>query len=237
MSLLTCEWRKLAFANYTVSPEILEKHLPAYTKLDFFNGLCFLSLVAFQFKNVKIGGVQIPFHRNFEEINLRFYVKRFDGSIWRKGTVFLSEIVDKTALSFLANSLFHENYRTLPTKQKIEEKDDSLEVSYSWEYEKEWQNFRMSSNKLPSPIDGNSEAEFILDRFWAYGKHNDKETNEFKISHPTWQTYQVKDYQIEVDFSKVYGTDLSFLRTSPPHSVFLAEGSPVVAERITKINS
>src|SRR5690554_2475742 len=114
MSLLTCHWNKLIFANYIVPPEILEKHLPTHTQLDYFNGQCYVSLVGFQFRKVEIADVKVPFHTDFEEINLRCYVKRLDGQTWRKGTVFLGEIVDKPALAILANSLFRENYKVLP---------------------------------------------------------------------------------------------------------------------------
>lgn len=237
MSILTCEWRKLAFANYIVPPELVEKHLPPYTKLDYYNGNCFVSLVGFQFKNVELTGIKVPFHTNFEEINLRFYVKRFDGLNWRKGTVFLSEIVGKTALSILANSIFHENYKTLPTRQEIEEKNTSLEVGYFWEFHNEWQHFKVKSDAIPSPISKDSETEFIIHRLWGYGKHTENETNEYSISHPTWQTYKVEEYSIKVDFAKVYGPEFSMLTSAVPHSVILAEGSTVKAESRTKISS
>ena len=139
MSPITCDWKKLAFANYIVPPEILKNHLPMHTQLDYFNGNCYVSLVGFQFQNVKIAGVKVPFHTDFEEINLRFYVKRSDGQNWRKGTVFINEIADKAALGLLANSLFHENYKTLPTRQEFSEKDGELLAGYFFEFEDKWQ--------------------------------------------------------------------------------------------------
>lgn len=230
MSLLTCEWRKLAFANYIVPPEILEKYLPAHTKLDYHNGNCFVSLVGFQFEDVKIAGVKVPFHTHFEEINLRFYVKRFDGTEWRKGTVFISEIADKAALSTLANAVFHENYQTLPTRQRIKEDKDSLSVRYELEYEDEWQHFQVKSNTLATPVVKDSEADFLIHRFWGYGIHNEDETNEYKISHPDWPIYSVEEYSIAIDFSRVFGSEFNILSSATPHSVILAEGSPVSAE-------
>lgn len=235
MSVLTCEWKKLAFANYIVPPEILEKYLPKYTKLDYYNGNCYVSLVGFQFQNVKIAGVKVPFHNNFEEINLRFYVKRFDGASWRKGTVFISEIADKTALNTLANSIFNENYQTLPTKQEVEEKEDTLKARYSWQFNDEWQHLEVIANTLPTPYAENSEAEFILDRPWGYGKHNEEETNEYSISHRDWPIYEVKEYSIKVDFTKVFGPEFNILSSATPHSVILAEGSSVSAKDRVKI--
>ena len=35
-----------------------------------------MSVVGFMFADTRIRGIAIPFHRTFEEVNLRFYVKR-----------------------------------------------------------------------------------------------------------------------------------------------------------------
>lgn len=235
MSLLTCEWRKLAFANYIVPTEVVEKHLPRHTKIDFFNGNCFVSLVGFQFKNVQVAGTKIPFHTDFEEINLRFYVKRFDGQQWRKGTVFISEIVDKPALSVLARSVFNENYQTLLTKQEVNEAAESISAGYSWLYEDHWNHLKVRSGTIASPVAENSESEFIIHRLWGYGKQNDEETNEYRISHPAWPIYEVEEYSVDVDFAKVFGPEFSMLTSATPHSVILAEGSSVSAEDSNRI--
>ena len=237
MSLLTCEWRKLAFANYKVPAELVEKHLPAHTRLDYFNGNCLVSLVGFQFKNVEAAGIKVPFHTDFEEINLRFYVKRFDGAKWRKGTVFISEIADKPVLSTLANTLFRENYTTVPTRQEIEEDEESLKAAYFWQLNGEWQHISVKSNRLAGPVPDDSESKFIMDRPFGYGELNEKETNEYHVSHADWHTYTVEEYSIKVDFAKQFGAEWSMLSSATPHSVILAEGSTVSVEGTSKIES
>lgn len=114
MSFLKAEWRKLALANYIIDQKLLVKYLPAGTELDLWNGNCYVSLVGFMFVNTKLLGIKIPFHTNFEEVNLRFYVKRFDQGEWKRGVVFIKEIVPKPALTFVANTVYNENYETLP---------------------------------------------------------------------------------------------------------------------------
>lgn len=235
MSLLTCEWKNLVFVNYTVPAELMQKYLPNYVKPDFYNGQCFISLVGFQFKNVEVANLKVPFHDNFEEINLRFYVKRFDGAKWRKGTVFISEIAGKAALNALANAIFHENYQTLPTKQEITEDQDSLKARYSWLFNDEWQHVEARSGVVATPYEENSEAEFILDRPWGYGKHNEEETNEYKISHPHWPVFEVEEYSVKVDFSLLFGPEFNILSSATPHSVMLAEGSSVTFEKSVKV--
>lgn len=66
------------------------------------------------FLNTKLLGFSVPFHRNFEEVNLRFYVKKKEGDLWKRGVVFIKEIVPKPALSLIANSVYKENYTTRP---------------------------------------------------------------------------------------------------------------------------
>lgn len=90
---LTAQWRKLIMANYLISPQILEKYLPPHTQLDSYNGKHYVSLIGFMFMDTRIKGFKIPFHINFEEVNLRFYVKYKDDGVWKRGAVFISEVV------------------------------------------------------------------------------------------------------------------------------------------------
>jgi uncharacterized protein len=137
MSFLKAEWRKLAIANYQVSPQTLESHLPYGVELDFWKDKCLVSLVAFMFKNTRVLGCPIPYHINFEEVNLRFYVKTRMDNEWRRGVVFIKEIVPRPAISFIANYFYNEHYLALPMKHKWE----SARVEYSWKYQNTWQNF------------------------------------------------------------------------------------------------
>src|SRR5690606_13167454 len=130
MSFLKAEWRKLAIANYVINPAVLAKYIPPGTELDLWNGNCYVSLVGFMFKNTKLLGLKIPFHINFEEVNLRFYVKRFENGTWKRGVVFIKEIVPKPALAFIANSIYKEHYETMPMLHKWEENDTERIVTY-----------------------------------------------------------------------------------------------------------
>ena len=73
---LTAEWRKLLVINYEVDAEVLLPYLPVGTELDLFEEKCYVSLIGFMFLNTKVKGISAPGLRNFEEVNLRFYVKR-----------------------------------------------------------------------------------------------------------------------------------------------------------------
>ena len=132
MSFLKAEWRKLILVNYEVDPSVLENYLPFGTELDLWNDKCYVSVVGFMFLNTKLLGLKIPFHVNFEEVNLRFYVKRKEGGHWKRGVVFIKEIVPKPTLTFFANTVYKENYQTSPMKHIWSETSSERIVEYHW---------------------------------------------------------------------------------------------------------
>lgn len=230
MSFLTAEWRKLAIANYAIDKNLLTPYLPAGTELDLWNGTCYVSLIGFLFKNVKLLGFSIPFHANFEEVNLRFYVKYNDNGIWKRGVVFIKEIVPKFALSVVANTIYNENYETMPMTHSWSETEDERAVEYRWRCKNEWQSFLVTANKGLSEIIAGSEAGFITEHYWGYARYNDTKTNEYEVRHPKWAQYKVRDFKITVDFGLVYGKTFEFLNQQQPVSVMLAEGSDISVE-------
>lgn len=230
MSFLTGEWRKLAFANYIIDKELLTPYLPIGTELDLWNGDCYVSLIGFLFKNVKLLGFSIPFHANFEEVNLRFYVKYKDGENWKRGVVFIKEIVPKFALSVVANTIYNENYETMPMTHSWSENEEERAVEYRWRCKNQWQSFSLTANKALSEIPTGSEAEFITEHYWGYARYSEVKTNEYEVRHPKWAQYKVKDFKIDVDFGLVYGETFKFLNQQQPISVMLAEGSDISVE-------
>jgi uncharacterized protein YqjF (DUF2071 family) len=108
MSFLKAHWKNLIMVNYDIDPKILEPYIPKHTSLDLFEGRCLISLVGFMFKDTKVLGLKFPNHINFEEVNLRFYVKHND----KRAVVFIKEIVPKSLITFIANTFYNEHYET-----------------------------------------------------------------------------------------------------------------------------
>jgi uncharacterized protein YqjF (DUF2071 family) len=223
---LTAEWRKLALAQYAVDKEILSKYLPPHTELDDWQGKYYVSLVGFMFVDVKLRGFNIPFHTNFEEVNLRFYVKFKDGDTWKRGVVFIKEFVPKPAITFVANTIYKENYQTFAMKHVWIEQKDQIEVDYLWK-NRTWHNFSVTAASTAEEIRMGSEEEFITEHYWGYTKIGANKTSEYGVEHPRWEVYPVKDYKINVDFGINYGNDFAFLTQAKPNSVMLAEGSEI----------
>lgn len=213
-------------ANYSVDKKILEKYLPYKTEMDLWNGICYVSLVGFMFKDTKVKGLKIPFHTNFEEVNLRFYVRYMEHGVWKRGVVFIKEIVPKPALTIVANAIYNENYETMPMSHSWTSIGDNLTVEYKWKKER-WNSLKVIADTTSSPIPNNSEEEFITEHYWGYTRVSKKKTAEYGVEHPKWEVYRIKDFSIDVDFANVYGHDFGFLKLEKPKSVFLAEGSEI----------
>jgi hypothetical protein len=175
-------------------------------------------------------GIKVPFHINFEEVNLRFYVKRFENNTWKRGAVFIKEIVSKPALTFVANTLYNEHYQTLPMRHHWEENSINRVVAYQWKKNKIWQSFKVCAALTAIEIEKNSETEFITEHYWGYAKVNNNVSNEYEVTHPRWKEYKVESSEIKVDFGMVYGADFEFLNHLVPTSIMLAEGSEITVE-------
>lgn len=236
MSFLRAEWRKFAIANYAIDKELLKEYIPYGTELDIWDGKCFVSLVGFMFVNTRLFGVKIPFHTNFEEVNLRFYIRRLENGIWKRGVVFIKEIVPKHALSLIANTVYNENYVTLPMKHKWIKNDNSLVVRYDWEMSSKWNNIEVKTNGKKLKLEPDSETEFITEHYWGYAKVNNSRTNEYEVTHPRWDIYDVEDYKIDLNYGSIYGEKLNFLSKREPDSIMLAEGSVITVENKKSIN-
>ena len=177
MSFLNAEWRKLALANYEIDPVILQPFVPHGTELDLWNGKCYVSLVGFMFLNTKMLGMKIPFHINFEEVNLRFYVKRAEIGETKRGVVFIKEIVPKFAITAIANLVYKEHYETLKMKHSWQEVDEQLKVEYGWKKKGKWYSFKVTAENVADSFPEGGETEFITEHYWGYSSRDKSSSN------------------------------------------------------------
>ena len=224
---LTAEWRNLIMANYPVKASVLEPFLPAHTELDKWDGEVYCSLVGFMFEDVRVRGLAIPFHTSFPEVNLRFYVRFKDASGWKRGVVFISEIVPKPAITWVANSIFREHYQTLPMRHHAGIEEDRIRVGYHWKSQNHWNKVEVIAEVQARPLEPASKAEFITEHFWGYASLDEGRSNEYEVEHPRWNIHPILEYQIDCDFASVYGPSFADFTQRQPASVFLADGSPI----------
>jgi uncharacterized protein YqjF (DUF2071 family) len=232
---LRAEWRNLIMANYVIDPNILKPYLPYNTELDLWNNKCYVSLVGFMFLNTKVKGLKIPFHINFEEVNLRFYVKYKEDNIWKRGVVFIKEIVPKPALTFIANTIYKEHYETLPKSHEWTDDSNYKTIKYNWKKNNKWNSISVCADKSSKEILIDSEEEFISEHYWGYTKIDNLITSEYAVEHPRWNVNPIIDYNLDVNFGNTYGDYFSFLDHEKPTSVFLAEGSEIFVKNGKRI--
>lgn len=233
---LTAEWRYLAMLNYEIEPAVLAPLVPQGTELDSFNGKTFVSIVAFLFLNTRVGGIPIPFHRNFEEVNLRFYVRHKADDGWRRGVVFIKELVPRSAIAFVARKLYNENYVALPMSHRIEKhRDEVKSVFYSWRLNGHEDVLKLAVDGEPQPLVDGSIQEFITEHYWGYARQRDGSTMEYRVEHPRWRVWEARRAELNCQVADLYGEKFGRFLNQPPASAFLAEGSEVKVHKGVKL--
>lgn len=222
-------------ANYELEPALLKDFIPYKTELDLHDSRCFVSLVGFMFLDTKVLGITIPFHKNFEEVNLRFYVKYKSDGVWKRGVTFIKEIVPKFLIRAVANNLYSEKYDSMPMKNSLRITKDKIYTGYLWKHKSIWNYLKAESDKKFFFAEKNSAEEFITEHYWGYTKVNNDITSEYQVEHPKWKLHTVKNYDIKCDFGELYGKKFSFMNTTRPASIFLADGSQVIVRKGTTL--
>ncbi len=226
-TFLKANWQNLIMANYEIDPNILTPYLPNGVTLDYYQEKMYVSLVGFLFKNTSIFSVPIPWMGTFEEVNLRFYVTRKVGNITQRGVVFINETVPNKIVAWVANKLYKEHYTAIPTKHNWSIDAQNQQIEYQWKVKSKWQSMLVNAEILPKSMPIGSMEEFIFEHYYGYTKVDSKQSIAYKINHPQWQIFTVNDYIINCHFESFYGSDFKILDATPPHSVFLAQGSDI----------
>lgn len=258
---LTAAWRDLVMINYEIDPGILAPLVPAGTELDAWSGRTLVSMVGFRFLDTRVLGVPIPFHRDFDEVNLRFYVRRRVPDGLRRGVVFIREIVPKAAVAWVARVVYNENYVAWPMRHDTRlpavtagldsptstlasdhgphdsapprSGDSALRgfAVYGWRTAGRWHELEASVESAPTLPARGSEEEFITEHYWGYARQRDGSTVEYQVEHPQWRVWRATESRLDCDVSAVYGAVYQPFLSATPSSAFVADGSAVTVRR------
>jgi uncharacterized protein YqjF (DUF2071 family) len=230
---LTAEWRYLVMLNFEIDPAVLVPFVPRGTELDTWQGRTLVSVVGFLFQRTRVFGMAVPRHQEFEEVNLRFYVRRQAAAGPRRGVVFVKEIVPRWAIATVARLLYNERYVALPMRHTLDVSSSApgVVVEYGWQAGGRWQHVRATGAGEPRPIAAGSEAEFITEHYWGYTVQRDGGSLEFAVEHPRWRVWPATDVSLDVDAAALYGSAFGASLSALPCSAFIAEGSPIVVRR------
>jgi uncharacterized protein YqjF (DUF2071 family) len=192
-----------------------------------------VSVVGFHFRRTRVMGIAIPGHSNFEEVNLRFYVRREGPEGWRRGVVFVKEIVPRFAIAWVARALYNENYVALPMRHTVAgvEGDARRSVDYAWRHAGRWCHVGVTAGGSPGIPPADSEETFITEHYWGYVRQRDGQTVEYRVEHPQWRVSAALEARFECDVAALYGAPFAGFLSVSPASAFLADGSPVTVHR------
>ena len=213
--------------NYEIDPVILRPFVPSGTELDSWNGKTYVSMVGFLFLKTRVRGLAIPFHQNFEEINLRFYVRRLGPEGWRRGVVFIKEIVPRFAIAAIARLFYNENYIALRTQHRLEISTENVLAEYAWRFRGRWNRLRVKTTGAASLVQPGSLEEFITEHYWGYAAQKHGGCVEYQVEHPHWRIWQTEEVLFDCDIDALYGQQFSASLKGKASSAFLAEGSEV----------
>jgi uncharacterized protein len=235
---LTASWRDLALLNWRVQPEILAQYVPRGTELDNWNGGYYVTLVGFRFLDTRVLGLPVPFHGDFQEVNLRTYVRRTAGQEVHRGVRFLQELVSSPVIATGARVTFNEPYRVVDMDRRVnsgEPGEPVASVEYRWRWKTEWCGLAVTLKGSATPPAANSEEEFITYKRWGFTPQRDGGTIEYHVEHPNWNVWQVADARVYGSVGESDGPMWSTIFGSRPHSVFFADGSPITIYRPARI--
>jgi uncharacterized protein len=226
---LSADWRDLVMLNYEVEPALLRQYVPRGVELDSFEGRTFVSLVGFQFLRTKLYGfLAVPFHRNFEEVNLRFYVRRREAGESRRGVVFIRELVPRVAIARFARLMYGEKYDSCPMQHRIARSADDISAEYGWEWRGGQFSLSARGRGVPSRVADGSPENFITEHYWGYSAKSASETIEYRVSHEPWRVWVSTNAKFEGDAEPLYGAAFAEILRRVPDSAFIAEGSAVL---------
>jgi uncharacterized protein len=228
---LTADWRWLVMLNYEVDPRVLDPYVPLGTELDTWNGRTYASMVGLLFEDTRLLGLSIPFHSNFEEVNLRFYVRRRERDSLKRGVVFIKEIVPRRAIAWVARLIYGEKYSAMPVRHSIELEGGKLrrngEVEYAWRRSERWNYLGACTQGQPDLAQPESLEEFITEHYWGYSSLKNGGCIEYQVEHPPWRVWQVSQPYLDCDIASLYGPVFKESLEARPSSAFVAEGSHV----------
>ena len=228
---LTAHWKDLVMLNYEVNPDVLVPWLPPGLELDSWQGKTLLSVVGFRFEDTRVLGMAIPGHRDFQEVSLRFYVRRFVNGGWRRGVVFVKELAPRWAIACVARWAYGERYTALPMdsltwqRRGFEESGGMRIIRYHWRMQGTWERLDAEAKGEPRPVSPGSEAAFITDHAYGYSRRRGV-TLEYEVEHPSWRVWEASEARLSCDVARLYGESFA-ASLKEPYSALVVEGSPV----------
>ena len=233
---LTAQWRYIAMLNFEVDESVLAPLVPKGTELDDWKGRHFVSLVGFLFLDTHVLGLPAFLHQDFEEVNLRFYVRRQVDGEQRHGVVFIRELVPLPLVAGVARLTYNEPYRTVPIRYSIVKTDSELQsIEYQFGTAVDLCQFGIHVAGEPSRSQPGSGEEFFFQREWGFTRQRDGGTVEYRVDHARWNVWPATGCWRDGPMGEFYDEPFASILSESPPSAFVADGSAVAVHMPQRI--
>lgn len=237
---VAARWRNVALLSWPVADELLEQLLPGGLEIDHWGGAAYISLVGLWFDDLRVFGIPAP-ARRYEEVNLRFYVRRpqcADGG--GPGVIFIRQLVPHRMTAFLARRIYGEPFLSVPMWHRFGGADaadpaGACRVEYGWRSPGRQEGFWLESDAEPGYAARGSLEEFLTARYWGYNGKPGAGARAYNLIRPPWLIRRAGVWGLDCDFVSWYGADLGSVMAAPPASTLLASGSWAKLNRPSKL--
>jgi len=224
--LMKVAMREVVAVNFLAPPDILKKHVPKGLELDYFEDETYVSLVCMVVS--KLGLMGIPFVPKASYISLRFYVRRSNDPLRRRGTCSIRNYVSSSTAAWLMASKLEGDFQKMKIKRQnsgFRKKSTARpEVEYQWKVDDHWNKLRICGRSPIKKTGPKTKIGFILDHANVYRKIKRK-TSEFQVQRPTWKVWDVAEANFTCDVERLFGKPFVKPLARRPASVFLSSGS------------
>jgi uncharacterized protein YqjF (DUF2071 family) len=222
-SFLTARWVNLILLTYAVDRDLLTPLLPPQCALDLRDGRAFVSLVAFDFLDTRVFGISWPGFRQFPEINLRFYVRHGTD----RGVCFIQELVPQRFVAFMARAFYNEPYRSAAMVGKTVVQNDKVTVEHCVTQSGRTSRLNLCGSMPAIRPASDSIEHFLMEHSWGFGRSRRGRLLQYRVHHPEWDIWPVESWNLDWDWSAIYGDRWSLLQKAEPISIIFAAGSEV----------
>jgi uncharacterized protein len=220
-ALLTQHWLDLTFLHWEADPGAVAPLLPAGTRPDLFDGICYVGLIAFRMHRIGwLGLPGLPYLGSFPETNIRLYSVGADG---RRGVVFRSLEAARLVPVLVARWGFRLPY--VWSAMTVDRSGDTLRYTSK----RRWPGPRWAASRLtirvgdpvtePSPVEHFMTARWGLHLTWYGGR-----TGYLPNEHPRWSLHRAELLDIDESLIRAAGLPAP---AGDPVSVLYSPGVPV----------
>ena len=223
--LLKLVMSEIVAANFLVPPDILKKYVPKGVELDFFGDETYVSLVCMVVSKPGLLGISFP--PKSPHLSLRFYVRRSNDPLHRRGTCSIRNYVSSPTMAWMLGSKLEGDYQKMRMKKQssgFDSKSAIPEAVYEWKVGDHWNKLRIRGRNRIKNAGPETKIGFILSHPNVYRKVKGK-TSEFQVQRPAWKAWDVGQANFSCDVEKLFGKAFVKPLARRPASVFVSSGS------------